>query len=142
MTTILNGLLGGLVGGTVAAFVTSLIADDPSVAEEVLRRAAGSNLTPSRRVAVFAQISYGGLAGGTLVALELFVLGVLAVPPTSVEAFSVAGAWSALLFGILLASWRFGPWQWVTSSQLGELLIYHLVYGLGLGGWIRLTWIT
>jgi hypothetical protein len=136
MTTILNGLLGGLVVGLVAATATRLVAGD----------ASGGRVgfaVPSSRWSTFAvRLSYGCLAGGALVALELFVLGLLAVPPTLLEAFGVAVAWSALLFGVLSAV------RWVASSRslarshLGGSLVYHLVYGLGLGLWIRLTWIT
>jgi hypothetical protein len=85
---------------------------------------------------------YGGLAGGTLLALELFVLGILGVPPTPVEALGVAVAWSALLFGGLSVAWRVASPTSLTRSRLGELLVYHLVYGLGFGLWIRMTWIT
>lgn len=142
MTTILNGVLGGVLVGLIAAGVTWLVADESSVTSIVLDRVSGSRASVSRWMVVASQVAYGGFAGGLLVALELLVVGVLAVPPTSGDALGVAIAWSTLLFGLVIVSWRLGIARSITRPQFVELLVFHLVYGIGLGIWIRLTWIT
>lgn len=111
MTTILNGLLGGLLIGFVAAIVTRLVANEPSATGAVLERVLGVGASSSRWVEFLIRLVYGSLAGGTLIALELFVLGILAVPPTTVEAFGVAVVWSALLFGTPSVI------RWITSPH-------------------------
>lgn len=141
MTTILNGLLGGLLTGLVAGVVTQLVTDDPSATAEALKGRLGNRVATSRWGEFAVQLSYGGLAGGVLVALELYVLGMLAVPPTIGEALGIAVTWSALLFGTQVVFWRVVSSP-LDRSHLVELLAYHLVYGLGLGAWIRMTWIT
>lgn len=140
MTTVLNGVLGGLLVGLVAGLVTQLIDGDPSATAVALKRAVGTRAASSRLVELVTQMGYGCLAGGILLALELYVLGLLAVPPAISEALAVAVVWSALLLGTVLAVWRIAAS--LSSTQLRELFVYHLVYGLGLGLWIRLTWIT
>lgn len=140
MTTILNGVLGGLVVGLFAAVVTRFVA--PSVTVGMLERALGLRASSARWLAFISQLLYGCLAGGSLVALELFVLRIIAIPPTVGEAFGIAVAWSALLFGILLVVWQAGSSSPDDRSRLSQLLVYHIVYGLGFGIWIRLTWIT
>lgn len=142
MTTILNGLLGGLLAGLVAGVVTKLVTDESSATAVMLRGRLGNGAATSRWGAVAVQSSYGGLAGGVLVVLELFVLGILAVPPTLGDALGIAVTWSALLFGTLVVFWRFDSSLSLDRSRLVELFAFHLIYGLGLGGWIRMTWIT
>lgn len=132
MTTILNGLLGGFLIGLIAATVIRFMIKDSSATATLLEK----------WVELFILTSYGGFAGGTLIALELFVLEILAVPPTTIEAFGVAVAWSVFLFGMLNVVWRVAPSRWFPDSYRRKLLVYHLVYGLGLSLWIRLTWIT
>lgn len=134
MTTVPNGVLGGLLVGLVAAVVTRFVGAGPVAAD---RTPDGSAARPWW-LAVVVLAAYGGLAGGLLVGLELYLLGVLAVPPTAVEAFGVAIAWSALLFVAAAVVSRA-----ISSAPADRsLLVYHLVYGLGFGVWIRVTWIT
>lgn len=142
MTTLLNGLLGGLLVGTVAAVAAQFVDAEPSATATVLERTVGTRVATSRRLEFAVRLLYGGLAGVVLVALELFALGVLAIPPSTGEAFGVSIAWSALLFGVLLVVLRLGDSLPFDRSHLVELLVYHLVYGLGFGVWIRMTWIT
>ena len=142
MTTILNGLLGGLLVGFVAAVAVRFLDSEPSATAALLRRVGGDRVASSRWGEFAVLTVYGGLAGGALLVLELFVLQVLAVPPAFGEALGVTMALSALLFVILVAVWRIGSSLPLARSRLGELLVYHLVYGLGLGIWIRMTWIT
>lgn len=141
MTTVLNALFGGLVSGLVAVIATRLLADGPS-APTLSGGDAGSPASSSRWKGPLVRLSYAGFAGGTLLALELSVLGILAVPPSTIEAFGVAVAWSTLLFGVLgVARWIGVPGSF-GRSDLGELFVFHLVYAVGFGLWIRLTWIT
>lgn len=137
MTTILNGVLGGLLVGLVATAVTRIVGGESTTA------GGGDSRGATSRVPDLAgRVLYGGLAGGLLVALELYVLHALAVPPAVGRTLVVAVAWSALLFGTLLVASRVGPTPPFDRSAPGELLTYHLVYGPGLGVWIRMTWIT
>lgn len=135
MTTIRNRLLGGLLTGFVAGVVTQLVKNDPSATAVVLKRIFGNRVAISRLGEGMVQLVYGGLAGGVLVALELFVLGMLAVPPTIGEALGIAVAWSALLFRYLVVFWWIDSSFPFDQSHLVELLVYHPAYGLGLGVW-------
>lgn len=141
MTTLPNGLLGGLLIGLVAGAVTRFVDSNPSVADILLKRGAGDGTTTSGWLELAGHVLYGGLAGGVLLALELFVLGILAVPPALWEALGVTVAWSALLFVLWAVVLRLGV-SLPSESSLRGLAVYHLVYGVGLGIWIRVTWIT
>jgi hypothetical protein len=141
VTTLLNGLLGGLLIGLVAGFVTRFVENDPSATAMILNRLIGDSTTTSRWWELVGHVLYGGFAGGVLVALELFAFGVLAVPPALGEALGVAIAWSALLFVLWAVVLRVGS-SLPAGSSLRALVVYHLVYGIGLGLWIRVTWIT
>jgi hypothetical protein len=142
MTTPINGLLGGLVVGVVAAVATRLVAGESPATGAVAGNVLGADIASSALVRSAVRTCYGGLAGVALVALELYALGVLAVPPTLAEALGVAVAWSALLFGVVSVGWWVVASRSVARSRLGELFVYHLVYGVGFGLWIRLTWTT
>ena len=142
MTTLLNGLLGGLLVGVVAALVARLVGDSPAAMSRLAGAARGGDAPHSPWVGLLLSVLYGSVAGGVLVALELHVLGVLAVPPTAAEAFGVALAWSAVLFVAVAAAGRAASDLADERSYLLELFVYHLVYGVGLGLWIRMTWIT
>jgi hypothetical protein len=142
MTTLLNGVLGGAIVGGFAAAVTAIVAKRAGTGD-------GSKGTPERSRAGaigwkrgILLVGYGSALGGGLLALELFVLGVLGVPPTLGEAFAVALAWSGVVFGAVFVGWRVGGSRLLTQGDRQQLLVYHLCYGLGLGAWIRLTWIT
>lgn len=91
-------LLGGLVVGLLAGVALQLLDDDPSAATVVLARLVDDRTATSRGPELAAAVAYGGLAGLALLALELYALGVLAVPPSFAEAFGVALAWAAVLF--------------------------------------------
>lgn len=139
MTTVLNGLIGGLVIGLIAGLVTRIIADQPTVAGAVLDGLIGPEAASSRWLAFVVWLVYGGLGGGALIALELYLLNILAVPPTTAEAVGVTFVWSILLFGLGSVVWRtVSPHSLERVSPRG-LLLFHLVYGGGLGLWIRMT---
>lgn len=137
MTTILNGLLGGLLAALVGA-----------AAARAVSGRLGDTSEPSGRVptAGWLRVSlralYGGVAGGTLVALDLFVFGTLGVPPTAAEAFGAAVVWSGALFVAAVSIRRFVRPPRSGRSATAESLAFHLAYGLCLGVWIRSTWIT
>lgn len=142
MTTVRNGLVGGLLVALVAATTARLVGTEPSTASAVLEIAFGDAPTPSGWWGYVLLLLHGSIAGGTLVALDLFVFGTLGVPPTVDEALVVAIVWSGVLLGTAIAVWRFVLGLALDRSSLAELLAYHLVYGLGLAIWARMTWIT
>lgn len=140
MTTVLNGLLGGLVVGAVASGVLRLAGEGLSAA--VLGEPGGDALAAHPWVRPLLELLYGTAAGGLFVALELTVLGVLSVPPTASEALAVGGLWGAVLLaalGLVLRVLGAAP---TDPGAVRVLLAYHLLYGVGLGAWIRLTWLT
>jgi hypothetical protein len=57
------------------------------------------------------------------------------------QGLGVAVAWSAVLFVLWAVVLRIGL-ALSSESYLRGLFVYHLVYGFGLGLWIRVTWIT
>lgn len=141
MTTPLNGLVGGALAALLAAAAAGLVGDGSSPTAPASGTAFGDRLRALGWRGLALQVAYGSAAGGALVAFELFVGGGLGVPPTAVEAFSATLVWSAVLFGLATALRRFGVRTPVDRSLRGRLA-YYLVYGVGLGVWIRLTWIT
>jgi hypothetical protein len=54
----------------------------------------------------------------------------------------VAVGWSALLFVLSVPGRSVLHGHLRGRLDLATLLVYHLVYGVGLGLWVRLTWIT
>lgn len=140
MTTLLNGLVGGLLVGLGAGIVAQVLTGDLTP-RAMPPGVFGGREATTRWVAGAMQVAYGGLAGLALIALELFVLGLLAVPPTIAEALGIALAWSGLLLGMLVVGWR-AVSPALDRPRLRGLIVYHVGYGLGLGVWIRMTWIT
>jgi hypothetical protein len=138
MTTLLNGVLGGLLIGLLAGFVMRIF-DRDSLG--ILERVIGANPAMSRWLKLAIQGLYGSIAGGLLLVLELSVLGLLAVPPSLSEALGVAVAWSAVLFILQIIAGR-ADRSLLPGSSVRALFVYHLVFGMGLGVWIRVTWIT
>lgn len=135
-------MLGGLVAGLVAGVAATLVADDAPALSKVFETALDRDPSRSPWAGLLVGTLYGGVAGLLLLALELYALGVLAVPPTVAEAFGVALVWSAVLFLATVGIWRAVIDRASERSDLVGLLVYHLVYGVGLGVWIRTTWIT
>lgn len=142
MTTILNGVLGGVIVGLLATVATRFVGDRLGLGPEHRAVSDGDQFVGSPWMLGVLLVGYGSGLGGMLVVLELFVLGVLGVPPTLAEALGVALGWSALVFGAVFLLWWVGSGATLTRSRRTRLLVYHLVYGLGFGAWIRLTWIT
>lgn len=139
MTTILNGLIGGLVVGVLAGVVSRRLSGaGPPVIDP--KGFIGRRFPSSVPSWLFVWPWYGCLAGATLIGLELAVLGLLGVPPSLVEALTVTVVWSALLLG------SFVTFLSVVEDRedlpIRELIVFHALYGLGLGAWIRMTWIT
>jgi hypothetical protein len=141
MTTLVNGLLGGALAALLATAGASLV---PRAATEGSQNTRGRT-DPSRRIRwlpPLVGVLYGSTAGGLLVVLELSVLGLLAVPPTLAATLRVAVGWSALLFVLSVPGRSVLHGHLRGRLDLATLLVYHLVYGVGLGLWVRLTWIT
>ena len=140
MTTVLNGLIGGLVAALVAAGAARLVAADradaPALAAAVLGSRAASGWS-----GLASEVLYGCVAGGAFVALELSVFDVLGVPPALWDALGMAVGWSAALFAVA-ALGRAARGRALDRPFVAELAAYHLAYGLCLGVWIRVTWIT
>ena len=138
MTTVANGVIGGLLGGLLAVRLTRLTVG--SRVDPVGTADAASDAGQWRRWRSIAAVTvYGGLAGGAMVAIELYSLGVLGVPPSLVEAYTIAVAWGAVLCGAVLGLGRFATNRVVTARQT---VVFHVLYAVWLGGWIRFTWLT
>lgn len=142
MTTVLNGLLGGLLAGVIAAVAARRARGEPPAVGSLLAWVVGNRNARARWAGHAARLAYGGVAGAALVTLELTVVSALAVPPGLGAALGIAVAWSAVLAGLLVVGRRLAAAIPFCHAPLRELLTYHLVFGLGLGIWIRLTWIT
>lgn len=140
MTTIGNGIIGGVAGAIVGMILVRLLYTETAITAIFISRDRMDD-TPGWSAIVFP-VLYGGLGGGTLVALDLYVTGILGVPPTVGKAFGVAVGWSAVLFAVLLILQRASHSQSESQAPLKPLLVFHLCYGLALGTWIRFTWIT
>lgn len=141
MTTIVNGLVGGLVAGMIAGVAAQFVSND-GIHSAVVHTTRGRGTSIARGIALLLSAVYGSIAGATLVAIELVVLGLLGVPPALGEALTVALVWSIVLLGVVLVAVRLTVSPQEARSHLPELVTYHATYGLALGIWIRLTWIT
>lgn len=141
MTSIVNGLVGGALVALATTVLLELVDDrlpvTPTVVESFVDHAI-----PLAWLRYLLQLLYGSATGGTLVALDLFVFGMLGVPPTTVEALGLAVVWSAALLLTVVVVSRFILENRLDRTSFLTLLAYHLLYGLGLGVWIRATWIT
>lgn len=142
MTTLLNGLLGGLVVGIVATLAVEMVGEGRSAVSAMLGVLFDEGVETARSWRIATTVVYGTIAGLALVALELYVLGLVGVPPTPGEAYGLAVAWGAVLLAGFAAVYRFGFRLQFDRDVLVELILFHVVYGLGLGVWIRMTWIT
>lgn len=142
MTTLLNGLLGGLLVGIVATVAVEIVGGRRSPVANMLDVARGEGGETGRPVRVATTVLYGTVGGLVLVALELYVLGVVGVPPAPLEAYGLAVAWGAVLLAVLAAVYRVAFRLQFDRDVLVALVLFHAVYGLGLGIWIRTTWIT
>lgn len=142
MTTLLNGLLGGLLVGIVASLAVEMVGDGRYAVSAMLGVLFDEGVGTARPGRMATTILYGTVAGIALVALELSVLRVVGVPPTPIEAYGLAVAWGVVLLAVFAAGYRFVFRLRFDRDVLVELLLFHVVYGLGLGVWIRMTWIT
>lgn len=138
MTTPLNGAIGGMVAALSSAVIVRLLR------VVAVHGTAGLNLQRFRVHQVWALVLlfYGSLAAVILFTLDTRLFGVLSVPPSTIEAIGVAAIWSVTL-GMAVAA--IGPIVWgmrVGQARRIDILGFHLIYGLFLGIWIRLTWIT
>lgn len=133
MTTLLNGVLGGALAALVAVTVVTSLPVGPSPL-----RSRGDDPRYHRGRTSLVAVGYGALAGGVGVAVAL-AGGGLGVPPSRVVALGAALGWSVLLCGVVTVGWRLvagsrDRWRWLAA--------FHLVFGVALGVWVRLTWVT
>lgn len=142
MTTLLNGLLGGLLVGVAATLAVEVVGDGRSALSAMLGVLSPARAGTARVWRIATVVLYGTLGGLAIVALELYVLGVVGVPPTPLEAYGLAVAWAVVLLAAVAVAYRFVFRLRFDRDVLVDLLLFHAVYGLGLGIWIRLTWIT
>lgn len=142
MTTLLNGLLGGLLVGVAATLAVEVVGDGRSAVSAMLGVLSPERAGTVRVWRIATAVLYGTLGGLALVAVELYVLGVVGVPPTPLEAYGLAVAWAVLLLAAVAVAYRFVFRLRFDRDVLVDLLLFHAVYGLGLGLWIRMTWIT
>lgn len=134
MTTVLNGLLGGLLAGLIASLLVTLVPVDREAVST-----AGAESAVSRIRRVFVGTGYGSVAGGVFVSLELSVLNLLSVPPSLALSMAAGLLWAGALFlFVVLLEVTIGS----DARGFDVPLVYHVVFGVAFGLWIRLTWIT
>lgn len=140
MTTLFNGVLGGAFAALVASVAAAFLGGASPLPP--LRRAATEAVERRRRgLDTLVAVAYGTVAGGALVGLELSALDLLAVPPSRAAALGLAVGWSLLVCGAALLVWRrTGPER--LADRWSGVVAFHLAFGLALGVWIRLTWVT
>lgn len=142
MTTLLNGLLGGLLVGVAATLAVEVVGEGRSAVSAILGVLSPETAGTARVWRITTAVLYGTIGGLALVAVELYALGVVGVPPTPLEAYGLAVAWAVLLLAAVAVAYRFVFRLRFDRDVLVDLLLFHAVYGLGLGLWIRMTWIT
>lgn len=135
MTTLINGVLGGLIASAVAAIALHVLGGP-----RPFEVPGEENTTTVRWRVLQATLGYGAVAGLGFMILELYVVGWLSVPPTVVEAFAAAGLWAGLMLAVAALASLVGE-----EHELGgfrRLFVFHLVFAVAFGLWIRVTWIT
>jgi hypothetical protein len=135
VTTLINGVLGGLIASAAAAMALHVLGGP-----RPFEVAGEENATTVRWRILQATLGYGAIAGLGFMTVELYVVGWLSVPPTAVEAFAAAGLWAGLMFAVSAFASLVGE-----RPELGgfrRLLVFHLVFGVVFGIWVRMTWIT
>lgn len=135
MTTLINGVLGGLIASAVAGIAIHLLGGDRPF------EVPGEEDTTKVRFRVLqATLGYGAIAGLGFMIGELYFVNGLGVPPSAVEAFAAAGLWGAVMLAVSALA------AFVSErEELGgfrRLLVFHLVFAVAFGAWIRITWIT
>lgn len=128
--------------GVAATLAAELVGDGRSATSAVLGVLFDVGSATDRPGRIVTLVLYGTVGGLALVALELYVLEAVDVPPSPVEAYGLAVAWGAVLLAAFAAVYRFALGLRFDRDVLVELLVYHIVLGLGLGIWIRMTWIN
>ena len=137
MVTILDGLAGGLVA-TIAmtAFMLALGDDSPPPTALFLATYVGDGESDEyARPGMLLHAAYGIAAGGVFAAL-VPLLGFVSVASVT------AGVLWGLTYGVALFAGAAAFWMNVVlgmdpePKQVGAFLLFHLIYGLVLGGWL------
>jgi hypothetical protein len=134
MTTLINGVLGGLIASAVAAIAIHVLGG-PRPFE-----VPGEDATRVRWRVLQATLGYGAIAGLGFMLIELYVVNALGVPPTAVEAFVAAGLWTAVMLAVSALASSIGEKHVLGGAR--RLLVFHLLFAVAFGLWIRVTWIT
>lgn len=135
MSTLINGVLGGLIASAVAGIVIHVLGGDRPFEVQ-----GEENTSKVRWRVLQATLGYGAVAGLGFMIVELYVVNGLGVPPTVVEAFAAAGLWGAVMLAVSALASFVGEKQELGGFQ--RLLVFHLVFAVAFGAWIRITWIT
>ncbi|MEF8808613.1 hypothetical protein [Natronomonas sp.] len=135
MTTLINGVLGGIIASAVAAIALHVLGGP-----RPFEVPGEENTTTVRWRVLQATLGYGAIAGLGFMIVELYVVDWLSVPPTAVEAFAAAGLWAGLMFAMSALASLVGEGQELGGFR--RLLLFHLVFGVVFGIWVRMTWIT
>ncbi|WP_049979955.1 hypothetical protein [Halolamina rubra] len=137
MVTILDGLAGGLVA-TIAmtALMLALGDDSPPPTALFLAKYVGDGDPEAYAMpGMLLHVAYGIAAGGVFAAL------VPALGFVSVASVTTGVLWG-VVYGVVLFAGGAGFWMNVVlglepaPKQVGAFLLFHLIYGLVLGGWL------
>lgn len=135
MSTLINAILGGLIASAVGAMAIHIRGG-----ARPFEVPGEENTTRVRWRVLQATLGYGAIGGLGFFIIEQHVLGLLGVPPTLFEAFAAAGLWGAVMLAVSTLASFVGD-----NHELGgfrRLLVFHLVFAVAFGIWIRVTWIT
>jgi hypothetical protein len=137
MVELVDGLAGGLVA-TIAmtAFMMALGDDSPPPTALFLAEFVGDGDPEAFAMpGILLHMGYGVVAGAVF-ALAVPLLGVASV------ASATGGALWGLAYGVVLFVAAAAFWMNLVlgmdpeRKQVGAFLLFHLIYGLGLGGWV------
>lgn len=138
MTTPLNMAIGGVIAAVLCVLTLG------SIKRLARSDALGFDLLRPRHPPLWALLVllYGLLASVVLFAVDARFFDVLSVPPMITDAVGIAVGWSMLLGVILATAWPYLPNRMVGPAKPLDILGFHLAYGVILGVWIRVTWLT
>lgn len=137
MVTLLSGLVGGVIATIVMTVFMMALGDDapPPTALFWSKYVGGGEPTEYVLQGMVLHLLYGTVAGG------IFALVVPVVAVASVATIGSAVLWG-LVYGIVLFLGAAVVWMNLVLGMTPELkqasmfLLFHLIYGAVLGGWI------
>jgi hypothetical protein len=137
MVTLIDGLAGGLVATIVmTAFMMALGDDSPPPTAVFLSKYVGdADAGAYAMPGMLLHLGYG-VAAGAVFALAIPLLGFASVASTT------GGVGWGLAYGVVLFVGAAAFWMNVVlgmdpePKEAGAFLLFHLIYGLVLGGWV------